>query len=94
MKKYCLRSNFLIFLFLLMNLVPGLTWAGSISGVVRDDVTGDPVQNISVYGHDWVTDQWHGNGLSQADGSYTIEGLDAGTYRLVAHPNGTECLQT
>ena len=94
MKKRRLWSNCCNVFVLLLILIPGLTWAGSISGVVHDEITGNPVQNLTVNARDWVTDQWHGNGLSQADGSYTIVGLDAGTYRLVIHTNGTEYIQT
>ncbi|MFE6734853.1 collagen binding domain-containing protein [Microbacterium sp. NPDC057650] len=54
---------------------------GSISGVVTSDVDGSPVEGVSVSA--WTDDgSSSGYATSGADGSYTLEGLTPGDYKV------------
>ncbi|MEE9553671.1 MAG: carboxypeptidase regulatory-like domain-containing protein [candidate division Zixibacteria bacterium] len=60
---------------------------GSISGVITDAATGDPVEGAYII----ARGEHHFNtrhGISGEDGSYTINGLNTDTYRVVAHKDG------
>src|SRR5690606_33252029 len=60
---------------------------GTVSGVITDDPSGDPVEGawVVAIGPSGIA----GGAVSAADGTYTIDGLAAGTYRLTfADPQG------
>ena len=62
-----------------------LARSGSISGYVYDE-SGNPIGDASVYA---FSDVYPGNGANTgSDGSYTIEGLLSGNYRVQATVSG------
>jgi len=65
-----------------------LAVGGSISGHVyqADGVT--PIADVHVMAHDFDTDQWVRDANTQADGSYTIQGLPSGDHRVRAQAAG------
>ena len=62
---------------------------GSISGVVTSDSGGQPIEGISVEVWEYTSGRGRGGFQTQSDGSYTISGLAAGNYRLMARASGT-----
>lgn len=64
------------------DLSPG----GSVSGSIWDEQD-RPIENLYVYVADFVTNAWMNGVNTAADGSYTIDGLPAGTYRINACPS-------
>jgi hypothetical protein len=65
-----------------------LTVGASISGSVTDSKTGDPVNGIEVEAYTASCAIANGVASSDVEGDYKIEGLAAGTYRLVFNPAG------
>jgi hypothetical protein len=57
-----------------------LTLGGSISGTVTDAATSNPLAGIYPEIYDATTGNYFGYGYTDATGSYTVEGLPAGTY--------------
>ena len=62
---------------------------GSISGTVLDE-NNNPIEDVWVYAYDYTTDSWAGDAQTGSDGSYTIPGLDTGTYRVEVDTYGTK----
>ena len=54
---------------------------GSISGGVTDEYD-NPIEGLWVDAYDYSTGDWGGSGLTQADGSYVINGLCSDTCRV------------
>ena len=69
---------------------------GSVSGVLYDSATNNPidgsVENIEIWlqkGTDPCNTQWAGGAFLNPDGSYTINGIEAGTYYIQTSPFNT-----
>jgi hypothetical protein len=66
-----------------------LALEGKISGTVIADSTGLPIEGALVSAFDFTTFEGAGyTGTTDSDGSYTITGLAAGTYKVWAHYSG------
>ena len=65
----------------------------SISGTVIETQGGQPVNGLVVRAHDYTTGTWIISATTQADGSYTIPDLAAGSYRVVVQTTGTDYAQ-
>jgi protocatechuate 3,4-dioxygenase beta subunit len=61
-----------------------VTFAGTITGVVTDDLTGLPVQEIWIDISDYATGQSCDGYATNSEGIYSISNLAAGTYRVKA----------
>ena len=62
---------------------------GSISGLVTDQATGQPIADVDVWVDNLVEGEGGGNGTrSRSDGTYTIEGLASSTYHVIAEKDG------
>jgi len=61
---------------------------GWISGQVVRSSDGAPIENASVTAYEYATNKWAGNQETEADGTYTIQGLMPGTYRLKVYQGG------
>jgi len=57
---------------------------GSVSGTVSDEDTGGVLQNMVVKAYDWSSKKLIGQGASLSDGTYVIDNLPAGSYRIKA----------
>jgi len=69
---------------------------GSVSGMLYDSATNNPidgsVENIEIWvqkGTDPCNTQWAGGAFLNPDGSYTINGIEAGTYYIQTSPFNT-----
>ena len=61
--------------------------AGRISGTVRD-ASGNPISGADVCANSYDTPKMGGCAQSNANGTYTIDGLHTGNYRLDVHASG------
>ncbi|MFA4836165.1 MAG: carboxypeptidase regulatory-like domain-containing protein, partial [Dehalococcoidia bacterium] len=61
-----------------------LEQGGNITGVVRD-AQGNPIPNVNISVNDYQTNEGRGGAITGQDGSFTIGGLPAGSYRLRAN---------
>ena len=62
---------------------------GTISGTVTRASDGQPIPNLYVYAYSTRANgviEWSLNGPTQYDGSYSITGLPAGTYKVTINP--------
>jgi len=59
---------------------------GSISGKVIADASLDGISSLYVCAADYLTNEWIAGASTGADGTYTLEGLPAGTYKVKAEP--------
>lgn len=63
-----------------------------ISGKVTRESGGQPVQGLWVYAYNYASGSWGGSAQTQADGSYTITGLQPGSYRINVNASGTNLI--
>ena len=69
-----------------------LTTGGSVSGKVISDTTLEGVANIFVAAVDISTGEWISHAITNADGTYTIHGVLAGSIKILASPSSTGVL--
>jgi len=55
---------------------------GAIEGIITDAETTLPIANLVVEALNYDTEQWAGNGCTDANGYYSITGLPSGDYRV------------
>ncbi len=60
---------------------------GSISGRVIADASLDIIPDLHIFATDYGTNEWIAGTSTRADGTYTLSGLPAGTYRVRAMPS-------
>jgi hypothetical protein len=60
---------------------------GSISGTVTSDADGKGIANVNVTASDYTTSQTIKSVNTNSDGTYTLTGVPAGTYKLRAIPS-------
>ena len=74
------------------NIDFSLALGGRISGVVKRDSDNQPIEGLQITVSEYSTGDWGGSAQTAADGSYTIEGLAAGSYMVQASAYGTDYL--
>jgi len=87
-----MKKNISIFLFLFINFVvsPCIAATGNISGVVTRAVDGQPIAGLWVHADDPTTGSSVGSAVqTQANGSYTLTNLNAGSYKIMVYSSGT-----
>jgi uncharacterized membrane protein/protocatechuate 3,4-dioxygenase beta subunit len=66
---------------------------GSISGIVTRTADGEPIAGMQVVAYDFTSGRWQSDARTLQDGTYTIQGLPAGIYRVVVDPSGTDYIR-
>ena len=72
----------------MVGLLSLLAQAGTLSGMVIDEQSGEPLPGVTIYAYDLRLSST--TGLSNVDGVFTISELDGGPYRLIAYPGYTD----
>ena len=66
-----------------------LELSGSISGVITDADSNQPIENLTVFAYDYSSIQFVRTNLTQSDGTYAITGLPPSSYRIKVGGIGT-----
>ena len=70
-----------------------LALAGSISGIVTREGSGEPLEGMLVRAQMFLHDWWSRDTRTDADGKYTIEGLPPTGFRVEVDPEGANFIR-